>query len=571
MPGAVTLDNRTIVLPAGEDATLLVRIRNLGQVVDGFMVDVLGQPGAWAQVNPPETRLFPDTEGAVELRFRQPENAPPVAGAHPFAVRIRSREDPGWVAIEEGTVQIGAKVELAVEIRPRTSTGRSSGKHQVIVDNLGNTPVWVQVVGDDPDDLFRFHVDPPDVALQPRTAAVIDLRARLAGRPPKGTNRVPFVVSVLADGRPAATTEGGFSPRKFPWKPLVLAALALAGLAIAVAVFTRTDVVSLATQGEETTLAATTTTVPGETTTTAGGDETTTTEASNEEGGGPLGDRLDQPQVLFASDRDGDFDLFMANLDGSDAVAVTDNDDFDGDPTFSPDGTQAVFVSTRDGNADLFLLDLEDCDVTDPDTCEPERLTATEEEESFPDFSPDGDTIAFSRNTADVSRSAESNRELFLLDLGSGDEAQLTSQPGDESRAQFSPDGSQVAFDGVFRGGLGVAVVDLAGGQVTPVSVGRSVGSKDPQWVDDDTLVYVRPAGGEAGELVEVDILTRNPERPLFDEPDLELTAISRDGDRIIFRSESNLFVADRDGGDAERITDDEGFNFEADLFEPDD
>ncbi|MGH9118650.1 MAG: hypothetical protein ACRD0A_12485 [Acidimicrobiales bacterium] len=567
MPGAVTLDNRTIVLPAGQDATLLVRIRNLGQVVDGFMVDVLGQPGAWAQVNPPETRLFPDTEGAVEIKFRQPENAPPVAGAHPFAVRIRSREDPNWVAVEEGTVEIGATVDVAVELRPKTSSGRSSGKHQVIVDNLGNTPVWVQVVGDDPDDLFRFTVDPPDVALQPRTAAIVDLRARLVRRPPSGTNRVPFVVSVLADGRPAATADGGFSPRKFPWKPLLLAAVALAGLAVAVVLLTRTDVVSQATQGEETTLAVTTTSAPIETTTTAGGGETTTTEAANS-GGGALGERLDEPQVLFASDRDGDFDLFMANLDGSDAVAVTENDEFDGDAAFSPDGTQAVFVSSREGNNDLFLLDIEDCDTADPDSCEPERLTATDEEERFPDFSPDGETLVFSRNTA--ADGDAPNFDLFLLDVDSGDEAPLTTQPGDESRPQFSPDGSQVVFDGVFRGALGVAVVDLAGGAVTPVSLGRSVGSRSAHWVDDDTLVYVRPAGAEAGELVEVDILSPDPERPLFDEPELELTAISEDGDRIVYRSEDDLFFADRDGGDAQRITSDEGFNFEADLFEPD-
>jgi hypothetical protein len=566
MPGAVTLDNRTIVLPAGQDATLLVRIRNLGQVVDGFMVDVLGQPGAWAQVNPPETRLFPDTEGAIEIKFRQPENAPPVAGSHPFAVRIRSREDPNWVAIEEGTVEIGANVEIGVEIRPRTSTGRTTGKHQVFVDNLGNTPVWVQVVGDDPDDLFRFHIDPPDVSLAPRTAAVVDLKARLAGRPPSGTNRVPFVVSVLADGRPAATAEGGFSPRKLPWKPLLLAAMALAAAAVALYAFTRTNAESQATEGE-TTLAATTTTAPIATTTTAGGGETTTVPPDGNGGGAPLGERLDQPQVLFASDRDGDFDLFMSNLDGSDAVPITSNTAFDGDPTFSPDGSQAVFVSSRDGNRDLFLLDVEDCNPADPSTCEPRRLTATPEDESSPDFSPDGESVVFSRNTADPS-SLEKDLDLFVLDLDSGDATELTSQPGDESRPQFSPDGSAVAFDGEFGGALHIAVVGRDGGEPVPVTIGRSIGSTAPQWVDADTLIYVRPAG-EAGELVELDFQTRDPERLLFDEPGLELTAISRDGDKVIFQSESDLFVADRDGDNVERITDEQGFNIEADLFEP--
>jgi Tol biopolymer transport system component len=271
--------------------------------------------------------------------------------------------------------------------------------------------------------------------------------------------------------------------------------------------------------------------------------------------------------VLFASDRDGDFDLFMSNLDGSDPVPVTNNTAFDGDPTFSPDGTQAVFVSSRDGNNDLFLLDIEDCNPADVSTCEPQRLTATAENESFPDFSPDGETVVFSRNTADPS-SLVSDLDLFVLDLDSGDTAQLTSQPGDDAHPQFSPDGSAVAFDGQFGGARHIAIVGLDGSEPVPVTIGRSIGSTGPQWVDADTLIYVRPAG-EAGELVELDFQTRDPERVLFDEPELELAAISTDGDKIVFRSDDDLFVADRDGNDAERITDDQGFNNEADLFEP--
>jgi hypothetical protein len=83
--------------------------------------------------------------------------------------------------------------------------------------------------------------------------------------------------------------------------------------------------------------------------------------------------------------------------------------------------------------------------------------------------------------------------------------------------------------------------------------------------------VYVRPAGGEAGELVEVDFLTRDPERPLFDAALLEVIAISEDGSRIVFKAEDAVFISDLDGDGAEQIIDDDGFTFEADLFEPDD
>jgi Tol biopolymer transport system component len=378
---------------------------------------------------------------------------------------------------------------------------------------------------------------------------------------------VPFVVSVYGDGRPQVTAEAGFSRRTFPWKPIVLAIMALAALAIGLYAFTRTDVESQATRGETTTI-ATTTTAAAETTTTAA--QETTTTAPPDDGGGddaPLGDRLDQPQVLFASDRDGDFDLLIANEDGSDAVAVTDNDVFDADPTFSPDGNEAIFVSARDGNNDLFRLNLDDCNPSDPATCQPDRLTATEEDERFPDVSPDGDLVVFARNVADPS-SRDTDFDLFVIDLESGNEEPLATLPGDQSRPQFSPNGDLVAFDSAGRGGLVVSVVDQAG---TVTTVGQAPGFdiKSPQWVDDDTLVFVRTSG-DVGELVQVDLGSRTAGLPLFDEPGLDLFAISPDGDRIVFQSDDNLFVADLDGGDAEQLTRDQGFNFQADLFQPD-
>jgi tricorn protease len=54
--------------------------------------------------------------------------------------------------------------------------------------------------------------------------------------------------------------------------------------------------------------------------------------------------------------------------------------------------------------------------------------------------------------------------DLWLADVGSGVARRLTSDPGVESAAHFSPDGSQIAFTASYDGGASVYVMPVAGG-----------------------------------------------------------------------------------------------------------
>src|SRR3712207_8353144 len=49
----------------------------------------------------------------------------------------------------------------------------------------------------------------------------------------------------------------------------------------------------------------------------------------------------------FDSDRSGNFDIWVANADGSNLVQLTTEPAPDGYPTWSPDGTQIAFTSFR--------------------------------------------------------------------------------------------------------------------------------------------------------------------------------------------------------------------------------
>src|SRR6186713_1847910 len=48
--------------------------------------------------------------------------------------------------------------------------------------------------------------------------------------------------------------------------------------------------------------------------------------------------------IAFQSDRDGDAEIFTVTADGSALTQLTTNDTFDGEPSWSPDGSEIAFV-----------------------------------------------------------------------------------------------------------------------------------------------------------------------------------------------------------------------------------
>ncbi len=65
----------------------------------------------------------------------------------------------------------------------------------------------------------------------------------------------------------------------------------------------------------------------------------------------------DGKRIVFASDRDGNQEIYTMDLTGRRLRRLTVNEAYDGLPTWSPDGKQIVFVSSRDGNKEVYVMD----------------------------------------------------------------------------------------------------------------------------------------------------------------------------------------------------------------------
>jgi TolB protein len=84
--------------------------------------------------------------------------------------------------------------------------------------------------------------------------------------------------------------------------------------------------------------------------------------------------------VTFWSNRDGNMEIYVMNIDGSGQTRLTNDPASDSNPGWSPDGTMIVFHSERDGNREIYVMNA--------DGSQPRRLTKDPSEDVAPDWGP---------------------------------------------------------------------------------------------------------------------------------------------------------------------------------------
>ena len=135
--------------------------------------------------------------------------------------------------------------------------------------------------------------------------------------------------------------------------------------------------------------------------------------------------------IAFESDRDGNAEIYVMNLDGSKQTRLTYNNADDKVPAWSPDGKFIAFVSDRDGNLEIYVMNA--------DGTNQQRLTYTSAEEGWPTWSPDSRFIAFFSNR-------DGNREIYVMNADGSKPRRLTNNSTEDKDPEWSPDGKSIAF-----------------------------------------------------------------------------------------------------------------------------
>ena len=137
----------------------------------------------------------------------------------------------------------------------------------------------------------------------------------------------------------------------------------------------------------------------------------------------------DGSQIVFESKRDGNFEIYVMGSDGSDQQRLTDNQTHDGFPAWSPDGTKIVFMSQRDGNYQIYSMSVPGPpEQASADGTAQRRVTENRGQDSDPDWSPDGEWLAFVSGR-------DGNDEIYIMKIDGSDVRQLT----DNGAQNWSP------------------------------------------------------------------------------------------------------------------------------------
>lgn len=134
------------------------------------------------------------------------------------------------------------------------------------------------------------------------------------------------------------------------------------------------------------------------------------------------------PKILFTSTRDGNYEVYIMNPDGSKQVNLTQHRADDLQAVWSPTGEQILFVSDRDGIRDLYLMD--------PDGSNVRRVFKKFVYRYYPTWAPDGKQIAHMHKAHDLRASI-----IYTATLGKQKEESFVNA----LYPAWSPDGTEIA------------------------------------------------------------------------------------------------------------------------------
>jgi Tol biopolymer transport system component len=209
-----------------------------------------------------------------------------------------------------------------------------------------------------------------------------------------------------------------------------------------------------------------------------------------QKGGENPGCSPDNSKIVFMSNRNGERNVWITNIDGSTQQILTTESANYG-PTWSPDGKMIAFASRRWRNGKIWRMK--------PDGSDQQYLTTGGSDDWAPDYSPDGSRIVFaSIRTGKI--------HVWAMNADGSGQRQLTFDPGDKTLAThgwsgpvWSPDGRFIAFShGIdsnhdnkidWRDNDNIWTMNADGSKILPITFSCSYDDENPAWSPDGTKI----------------------------------------------------------------------------------
>lgn len=247
-------------------------------------------------------------------------------------------------------------------------------------------------------------------------------------------------------------------------------------------------------------------------------------------------------QIAFSSNRDGDFDIFSMNPDGTVQAQLTTGTGISNiEPAWSPDGGTIAFSTNRHGlfNFEIYTMS--------PTGTSQARLTTNSVDDVLPSFSPNGSKIAFASEAPD-----DLDLEIWVMNSNGTQPQQLTSNSSYDAEPTWSPDGSRIAFTSRRDGDSEIYVMYANGAAQANLTNDSAFDDEQPAWSPNgQRIAYVYRQGDYEVYLMntfgtEKVALTTNSDDDRFPawSPDGRMIAFTSDRDS----GQDDIFVMNADG-----------------------
>ncbi|MFA6449497.1 MAG: DUF5050 domain-containing protein [bacterium] len=247
--------------------------------------------------------------------------------------------------------------------------------------------------------------------------------------------------------------------------------------------------------------------------------------------------------LVFCTNRDGNYEIYSMNSDGTNPVNLTNNPASDFEPALSPDGTKIAFRSIQGGNDDIYVMNIDGTGIV--------RLTNNLAVDSWPSWSPDGSKNAFTTNR-------DGNNEIYVMNSDGSSQVRLTNNAAVDSYSAWSPDGSKIAFSTNRDGNYEIYVMNSDGSNLVRLTNNPAVDIL-PSWSPDGTKILF-----DSLRTGNSDVFTMNSNGTnqinLTNNPASDAGAKwSPDGSKITFSSSrssiSDIFIMNPDGSNQVNLT----------------
>jgi Tol biopolymer transport system component len=158
----------------------------------------------------------------------------------------------------------------------------------------------------------------------------------------------------------------------------------------------------------------------------------------------------DGKRIVFCSNRTGDPELFLMDADGGNVKQLTHSPGYDGGPFFSPDGKSIVWRTDRKQKD---LLQIHVADLVGDKLVNEKALTEDQNVNWAPYWHPDGQHIVYT-----TSMHGHQNYEIYLMRRDGSHKTRITFTEGFDGLPAISPDGKWLMWSSKRSGKVQVMI-----------------------------------------------------------------------------------------------------------------